>query len=235
MLFIIALLLVSSCVQSPVSSVTPSPTYNLDPDMIDRSWLTGTPCRLPCWYGLEPGKTTKTETISIVKQLNFIDLNRIDEAEMYYGLDHDYSTPAILATFIPLFCKEPDDTECARIAFEENDVLLEVLIIPNYYVNFGNFVELYGEPSFIEYRYLDPGSTARCYVSPIWHQESMAISYLEIYEFSGRDLCKTMDDNGHKTFEDLPVEYIILSLPGYYREEYMRSSPVIHEWTGFVE
>ena len=44
----------------------------LDPNLYDQSWLTGKPCSAPCWYGLEPGISSREDSISKVKQIPFV-------------------------------------------------------------------------------------------------------------------------------------------------------------------
>ncbi len=47
----------------------------LDPNLYDQSWLIGKPCGAPCWYGLEPGVSSREDSIAEVKRFPFIDGN----------------------------------------------------------------------------------------------------------------------------------------------------------------
>ncbi len=46
---------------------------------MDRSWLIGEPCYLPCWYGLKVGATTREESLSMIEHLTFIDKEEMGE------------------------------------------------------------------------------------------------------------------------------------------------------------
>ena len=50
----------------------------LDPNYYDQSWLTGKPSAAPCWYGLEPGVSTRQASINRVEQLPFVDKSSIN-------------------------------------------------------------------------------------------------------------------------------------------------------------
>jgi len=50
----------------------------LDPNTYDQSWLTGKPCAAPCWYGLEPGVSTRQDSINRVEQLPLVDSSSIN-------------------------------------------------------------------------------------------------------------------------------------------------------------
>jgi len=53
--------------------VAPTPTPTLEPTLIDWSILTGLPCAAPCWYGLEVGRSTKSDILATARPLSFID------------------------------------------------------------------------------------------------------------------------------------------------------------------
>ena len=103
LIFVIAIAsTLSSCKSQSVNLET------LDPNLYDQSWLTGKPCGAPCWYGLEPGVSSRDDSISKVKQIPFIDGNTasfsnpavfpyLDEVDFQYKKPQD-------ANFVELFC-----------------------------------------------------------------------------------------------------------------------------------
>jgi len=56
----------------------PETLETLDPNYYDQSWLMGKPCAAPCWYGLEPGVSTRQDSINRVEQLPFVDSSSIN-------------------------------------------------------------------------------------------------------------------------------------------------------------
>jgi hypothetical protein len=48
-----------------------------EPKIADRSFLTGQPCKAPCWYNLELDKSTQVDVIQTIKELPFVDHNSI--------------------------------------------------------------------------------------------------------------------------------------------------------------
>jgi len=77
-IFALAIVLgLSACQGQGSAPATPETLETLDPNYYDQSWLTGKPCAAPCWYGLEPGITSRQDSIKTVQQLPFIRANGI--------------------------------------------------------------------------------------------------------------------------------------------------------------
>lgn len=55
--------------EMPVPTVQSQPT---DSDEELRDWLKGIPCKPPCWEGITPGRTTVSQTLSLLRQLPFV-------------------------------------------------------------------------------------------------------------------------------------------------------------------
>jgi len=41
-------------------------------EQVDKSLLTGVPCSIPCWYGIEPGETSYGDALDTVSKLRFV-------------------------------------------------------------------------------------------------------------------------------------------------------------------
>jgi hypothetical protein len=52
----------------------------LDDPLADSSFLTQQPCAAPCWYGLEPDKSTADDVIAALRKLPFVDSGTIWES-----------------------------------------------------------------------------------------------------------------------------------------------------------
>jgi len=56
-----------SATPNPIPSVTPGPSFG------DSGFLSGEPCGPPCFYGIVPGTTTKSEVIQILNDMELLD------------------------------------------------------------------------------------------------------------------------------------------------------------------
>jgi hypothetical protein len=61
------------CIGAP----TPAAIFTPLPEQMDQSPFTGTPCAAPCWHGLEVGKSSEDEVISVLSTLTFINQDSI--------------------------------------------------------------------------------------------------------------------------------------------------------------
>ena len=57
-----------------------SPNKSPNDSNIDRSFLTGKPCEVPCWYGLKIGESTKEDAQRVISPLPFVDTSTIRES-----------------------------------------------------------------------------------------------------------------------------------------------------------
>ncbi len=69
----------------------------------ERKWLTGIPCRAPCWEGVTPGRTTVTDTIQLLQHntpignLNYSRSDRDADNEIFWeGWRNDHGTGRIV-------------------------------------------------------------------------------------------------------------------------------------------
>ena len=161
----------------------------LDPNLYDQSWLTGKPCGAPCWYGLEPGVSSRLNSIKTVQQLPFISGN---------------GTPPPSQTWIDLLsfpCKKPLNAydSCVDLIFN-NDVLDKINISPNYQITFEQAVEKLGPPDGFFVMPTDPGG-GRCILQVLWKNKGLILlkqdSSKGIFSFR-EDLCDQIHHNDGK-------------------------------------
>jgi hypothetical protein len=159
---IILKLVIVIAIASVLFSCTPKAVNfeTLDPNYYDQSWLTGKPCAAPCWYGLEPGVSTRQESNSTVEHLAFINDN----------------TKTITDTFgSTFFCKQPQEFNCVNMGFE-NDTLEDIYFVPNYQITFEQAVGKLGKPDgiLVQAMYPDAGG---CKLQVVWNNKRLVLNY----------------------------------------------------------
>jgi hypothetical protein len=65
----LSLIIVGCSTEKPNTNLV-DPTAH--PELVDQSWLTGKPCTLPCWQGLEPGKSSREDLLGTIPYLSFL-------------------------------------------------------------------------------------------------------------------------------------------------------------------
>jgi hypothetical protein len=201
--------------------VTPTPT--LDPSLIDSSILTGLPCAAPCWYGLEPDKSSASAVYATLNRLPFVDPTTIVEWG-YIWLDDDK------ATQVGFSCLHPKDKGCGGSLVISQGKLKEITLSLSYKLTFQKAVGLLNQPDFIDYRPADPEGNG-CIISMIWLQRGI---YLTNAEPKNGDQCRMIRESG-KVSPDITVTQIFYVLPevleagpkGYFND----SIP----WPGFAK
>lgn len=215
---------ISSCRRS-LQNPTIIPTPIEDPSLIDKSWLTGNPCKAPCWYGLVPGESSFEDALSVVDTLPFI-----VSSDDIYSIKQYYSETQIQEIYY-FKCKEPKGANCVLLSFVE-DTLVEIYLVTNFFITFSDVVGQIGAPDYLWAGPVTP-EIINCDVGLIWLQRQMSISYSETARDSGRDLCAIIRDAGHKPPKDLRVFNVSYVLP-----EVFDSIPEPgwhYEWHGFIQ
>lgn len=121
------------------------PTPILDDSLIDRSIITGLPCKSPCWYGLEAGKSTESDVLSSLRELSFIDASTVRVTRVGYW--EPTIKDSIPAKLISASCKEPKGQQCVGLTIA-NDQLKIISLFPNYVITFLQVVDVLGEPDY---------------------------------------------------------------------------------------
>ncbi len=76
-------------------------TLATDDPLADHSFLTQQPCASPCWYELEPNKSSFDEVYATLSNLPFVDPTTIAERE-YIWLNDDKATQVGFSCLHPL-------------------------------------------------------------------------------------------------------------------------------------
>jgi hypothetical protein len=150
---LICILTLMGCVQA-----TPPPTID---DQIDKSLFTGVPCMVPCWHGLEVGKSTESEVISTVQKLNYIDLETMQINRISGGTE-------IIAN-----CISPVK-ECLKFDVV-NDVLMKMVVGLNYEIRVDEAIELLGDPHYLGVSAVN-GEIVACEVYMIWRNSGLVLT-----------------------------------------------------------
>ena len=108
------ILLTSSGCGVSITQETPTQAATTDPGLVDDSLLTDIPCKAPCWYGLELGKSTEADVLTTLHELSFIDPNRIgDRAASYWDPKEQKN---IVVKLITAKCIKPKDCSVAKMS-----------------------------------------------------------------------------------------------------------------------
>lgn len=164
-------ILLFGCMNSPPTT-TSTPIFSPSPEQIDKSPFTGIPCAAPCWHGLEVGKSTESEVISVLSTLTFISQDSIQifrrpSMPDYYGEDFG---PGIE---INANCINPR-TECLVLT-TSNDVLQKIIVMLNYEIKPDQVIEYLGNPTIIGVAPVG-GETFVCEVYLIWKNSRLVLA-----------------------------------------------------------
>jgi hypothetical protein len=151
---------------------TPSlpPTAYAVASQLQHRWLNGLPCRLPCWEGITPGKTSATEAFDLLQSNPLIDdVNLINEKD-FGEINWRWKT---------------EDNSGGRLFFRKADQLVDAILpgIKNQ-IGLGDIIRAYGEPDFAwvkEIQNTNPGNVQTnippAYsASIIWTSPGFAVS-----------------------------------------------------------
>ena len=151
-----------------ISTRRPEDALVLSDEELSARWLSGTPCRPPCWEGITPGETTAEDAFDILSanplftqvqidrfpedRLGYISFfmrsSRLDEGVVIY---HDYSTETVFAVYLYGLWNE----------------------------NLGKLIQAFGEPSHVEVGLFpsERGGTIndRWFVKVLWLPQGLAL------------------------------------------------------------
>ncbi len=215
-LSIIIVICLCSCDNKQTSSGTGSILPStLAPELTDRSWLTGQPCRVPCWFGLTVGTSSMSTAREKVNELTFIDSN----------------TVLVKGSTLTLHCKQPEQALCTHLFFE-NDRLIKIWMNVNFSISLQETVDNIGPPDFLSYKPIPPTKKAirDCFLELFWIDRQMTIRY---YDYGDNDMCNVIKEAGNKPKPDLPVQEVWYLLPEEFFD--MNVDDGYYPWTGFAE
>ncbi len=143
----------------------------LTPNQTDKSPFSGIPCRAPCWHGLEIGKSSESDVVSILTTLTFVDQNTI-----YF---YRKSLPNLnLNGFAPgveiiADCAYPE-TPCLKMKVVD-DILTEITLLLNYDIRVDEAINYLGDPDYIGYQNLG-AERVICEIYLVWRDKQLILS-----------------------------------------------------------
>ena len=151
-------------------------------EQIDRSLFTGVPCAVPCWHGLEVGRSAESEVVSTLQKLNYIDQDTIQINRRSSGVE-------IMAS-----CTSPA-RECLKFNVE-NDVLTKIVVGVNYEIRVDEAIEQLGEPHYLGVSATE-GEVVACEVYLIWRTSGLVLTSSFATNSEGVEkYCNVVRDSG---------------------------------------
>jgi hypothetical protein len=209
-----ALLIMTAGCKSSATGDLAKPT--IDP-LADQSFLNQQPCASPCWYGLEPDKSSAKEVHDVMKKLPFLDPDAIEEWPTSW-LD-DYNAKAVSAS-----CVHPKEGECAVGAIISQDRLKRLTLSPPYGLTFQKAVAVLNSPEYVYHRPSNPEGKG-CVIEIIWPQQGIILSSIDL---KSEDQCEKIGKSG-KVSPDIAVTQII-----YITRDALQREPDYVPWSGFA-
>ena len=144
---------------------------SIDPELIDKSMFTGVPCAAPCWHGLEIGKSNKSEVLSVLKTLSFVDPEtiRIIPTSMP-GSD---SENWISGERMIVNCKK-SGMPCLVLNVVEGR-LRDIRSILNYKMTFAEVLEYLGSPDKVGFTVCCP-EAMECEIQLVWIEKQIVLT-----------------------------------------------------------
>ncbi len=159
-------------------------------EQVDRSLFTGVPCAVPCWHGLEVGRSAEDEVISTLQKLDYIDQATVQINRRSSGVE-------IIAN-----CTSPA-RECLKFNVAD-DVLMKIVVGINYEVRADEAIEQLGEPHYLGVSAAE-GEMAACEVYMIWRTSGLVLaSTFDTNSDEAEKYCDVVRDTGK-----IPSSFII--------------------------
>ncbi len=227
---IILLFLITGC--APTGSKEPPNkpfTPIVDPNFIDLSLITGVPCSAPCWHNLTVDKSTKEETLAVLKTLTFIDQSSIKETTSnYWDPSFNKNYDSVPSQTIMTNCKNPQAESCFEFEFV-NDNLKRIFIFPNYTITLQDAVTYYGAPSCVILGAWG-AECAGCNIQLNWDNRQLSASVLDKRCGDGTDLCISLRHGGK-----IPPDYVVQTIVYYSQAWIDNDVQECFPWPGFSE
>jgi len=149
---------------------------------VDVSLFTGIPCAIPCWHGLQVGRSAEDEVISTLQKLNYVDQDTIQ-------IHRGSSEVEIIAG-----CTSPA-RECLKFNVA-NDVLMKIVVGINYEIRVDEVIEQLGEPHYLGVS-ANEGEVVACEVYLIWRTSGLVLaSTFDANSEGVEKYCNVVRDSG---------------------------------------
>lgn len=113
-------------------------------DSLTYNWLRGIPCHIPCWEGIEPGKTTQLDAEKIIRSISYYDdINEGSFIRNYNNMDWNKSHSIA-------FLLSNNLVWGGTITYDkQTNIVLEINVqFPNT-ITVGELINVFGQPSHI--------------------------------------------------------------------------------------
>jgi len=192
-----------------------------DDPLIDRSFITSQPCAAPCWYGLEPDKSSREDIYATLHKLPFVDQTSINEyITMGPNDEQDIN--------VGWSCSHPKNDTCGGSARFSANKLESLYLTPGYILTFSDTVQIYGPPSYAKYF---PRMDPKCDLSLVWPTQGISISG-QLPKW-----CPSLDEieTGLPINPNIQVIGISLESPDILQNWIAQSHDGYQPWPGFSE
>lgn len=193
----------------------------VDP-LADRSFLTQQPCTSPCWYGLEPGKSSIDDVYATLNKLPFVDPASISESGYIWLGDNT-------AKEIDFSCLHPKNTKCDGILNVAQGRLERITLNPPYPVTFQEAVDALNQPDRMNYQPFSPEGGG-CFIVLVWSQKGVYVTSVEPKDSSK---CQRIKDTGHID-PNIVITQIAYVAPKLLAPESKVFFPYTIPWLGFA-
>jgi hypothetical protein len=172
-----------------------------DDPLADHSFLTQQPCAVPCWYGLEPDKSSESEVYAALNKLPFVDPATIVEFGTTW-LDGDE------AKQIGFGCLHPKDPECGGSLVLSQGKLKRISLRPPYQLTFQMAADRLGPPDYLDYKPFSAHGDG-CVITLDWRQKGVSVTHIDR---TNGNRCEQIHKNG-RVPSDIPVTQMIYVAP----------------------
>lgn len=206
-LFIILFFLMFLVSCFPDISKNTEPTVS--PEMLDEIWMGEKACSLPCWHGIEPGKSSKQETLEKVAKLPFISK---EAPSTFHRMNWDIKEKVEFTEELVSFQFIEEYKNSIVMLIFRGDQLTDIDLYPRPQITFLQVAQKFGYPDGYSTQRNTP-ETKGCGVYLFWTKKKFSI-----YETEGwftwysnpfrRDLCEKIEMAGGKIPSDLSVNLV---------------------------
>lgn len=193
------------------------------PELVDQSWLTGKPCSLPCWQGLEPGKSSREDLLETIPNLSFL----MSENGIHTFMGRDF-----------IECKQPSEKDCLMLSYQ-NGTISKIDLFLNYSVNLDQVLAQLGEPDFVYI--IRAGAERRdCLFRVFWLHQRLELSNRYIgkgYLPFQHDLCDQVQESGGKVPKNEAIQMVSIYSPEELDKliNILSGGTISYPWTGFSD
>jgi hypothetical protein len=217
MAFVLVLAFLTGCDAEPLS-----------PDQMDWDPSTTDSCPAPCWHGLEIGKSTEAEAMSVLATLAFLDPNTITVYRRSSAMGLSPDRPAAGAEIVAE-CVRPHKP-CVSLQVAEG-VLTQIDISLNYQTSVAEVIADLGPPDYVGSQLLGV-ETLTCEVVLIWSGRQLVLNSDDLNWRSTNpdDPCVVVREHG-KTTPDLVISEVSYKTPAWIEWRLIRSGSKYFEFT----